>query len=288
MWSVESSGVHLDLTGTIHGLPEGGVELPDPLVRAVDDADYLMLELDVRDLLESGGEEVIPFLLSEGYYIDGGSLDDHLPSKLMKRVRVLATDHGLPSDVLGVMRPWLAAMTLDSLVGATRGYEAERGLDMVLAEMFGSEDIIALETAEYQLGQMASLSLGDQVAFLEQVVAANEIDMVPLYIDAWNRGDPTMLEDAFGVDGTAMSGGMYKAMIVERNIRMAGILDDVLENGEGRYLVAVGAAHFVGRLGLPEMLRRRGYRVDQLDSDGRRLLMVDETGVSQDSRSGLE
>ena len=56
---------------------------------------------------------------------------------------------------------------------------------------------------------------------------------------------------------------IYKKIVIDRNRRWLPDLVKMLEQGE-KALVVVGAAHLVGKNGVIELLKQRGYTVEQL------------------------
>ena len=55
---------------------------------------------------------------------------------------------------------------------------------------------------------------------------------------------------------------LYEKVVVERNRRWSGQIEKMLAEGGGD-MVVVGAAHLVGKDSLVEMLKAKGYRVEQ-------------------------
>ncbi|MDD4194832.1 MAG: TraB/GumN family protein [Syntrophorhabdaceae bacterium] len=56
---------------------------------------------------------------------------------------------------------------------------------------------------------------------------------------------------------------VYKKIMTDRNRNMTKRISTYLKSG-GRVFVVVGAGHMVGDEGIIELLRKEGYRVDQL------------------------
>lgn len=56
---------------------------------------------------------------------------------------------------------------------------------------------------------------------------------------------------------------IYEKLIYERNRNMVSKIEEFLRTKE-TYFVVVGAGHLVGKKGIIEMLRGKGYPVEQL------------------------
>jgi len=55
---------------------------------------------------------------------------------------------------------------------------------------------------------------------------------------------------------------VYEKLLYERNNTMATRIEGFLKAG-GRYFVVVGAGHLVGKKGIIELLKKKGYPVEQ-------------------------
>jgi len=57
---------------------------------------------------------------------------------------------------------------------------------------------------------------------------------------------------------------IYEKLVDERNKIMAGKVQEYLDATDGSYFVVVGAGHLVGKTGIVQLLREKGYSVEQL------------------------
>ena len=78
----------------------------------------------------------------------------------------------------------------------------------------------------------------------------------------WLDGDMDRLA-VFVFDEIDDTPGLYKALLTDRNIAMEGKVASMLA-GPGKPFVAIGAAHMIGKDGLPALLEARGYRVRRI------------------------
>ena len=81
-------------------------------------------------------------------------------------------------------------------------------------------------------------------------------------VRAWSKGDVTTLERLLLSDMREYP-AVYQTIIVDRNRRWVRQIEKMIEQGESA-LIAVGAAHLVGKDGVIELLRARGYIVEQM------------------------
>jgi len=120
-----------------------------------------------------------------------------------------------------------------------------------------------LETPESQIRTLADLPVAAQVRFLTSTVqeiadGAAKVDEMDA---AWAAGDSKKLEQLLTKDISDAGPDVYAAVLTRRNAHWTGQIDEMMR-GKGKIFIAVGAAHLVGKDGVPAMLRARGYVVE--------------------------
>jgi len=119
--------------------------------------------------------------------------------------------------------------------------------------------IIGIETVDEQLGALNSLSYQEQADMLVKEINSFEekktegTDLVKFYLE--QNLDSLAANDA----DAQMPEKFYKALITDRNIRMASRITDIIY--EQPTFVAVGALHLPANEGIIELLRKRGFVV---------------------------
>lgn len=249
------------MLGSIHILSEDFYPLPQMIEEVSSQADLLVLEADIRKE-NAVSSNLLQLTLEHGYYHDGSGLEDHLPTALYEDLEDIIADLGMPIAAFAPMKPWLLALTLQVMELETSGYLANLGMDQVLLERHEGE-IAELEGVVFQLELLSGLSDEDQMELLESAVdeSGNAAESMELFTRAWRDGAPELLE-------AEITGGLVDDLIFERNINMADKAAELLSGFDGTILLVVGAAHFVGELGLPALMSERGFSVSQVMSDG--------------------
>src|SRR5262249_20221635 len=79
-------------------------------------------------------------------------------------------------------------------------------------------------------------------------------------LNAWMKGDAKALA-ALAPEDKATSIEFKKAWIEDRSRKWVPQIEAML-NEPHTFFITVGAAHLVGKIGLPNLLRARGHRVD--------------------------
>jgi uncharacterized protein YbaP (TraB family) len=93
-----------------------------------------------------------------------------------------------------------------------------------------------------------------------------EMDLVDRNLErivrSWSTGDIRALEELL-LSGMRDYPQVHQMIIVDRNRRWLPEIEKALSQGEST-LVVVGAAHLVGKDGILELLKARGYSLEQL------------------------
>ncbi len=242
------------IIGTIHALPADTQWRTPAIRRAVNEADYLLVEvagLRERDRIA----EIFTLLATSPAQPDLRSRV--APQNRAALDRVLSKT-GRASDSFGSTETWAAALILARLSASA---DPANGVDAALIADFSGRDVRELEGAMGQLRLFDSLPEEEQSDLLEGVVTeieAMESDPDRLQT-AWLAGDETALVEATR-SGMMADREIRDALLVNRNRRWIKAIESVL-NKPARPLIAVGAAHLVGPDGLVAMLDAHGYSV---------------------------
>jgi uncharacterized protein YbaP (TraB family) len=80
--------------------------------------------------------------------------------------------------------------------------------------------------------------------------------------DAWMTGDVVAMDELLN-QGLKDVPHLFDKLVTERNAAWVPKIEEMVK-GRDDALIVVGAGHLVGKGGIVEMLRARGYTVDQL------------------------
>ena len=264
LWHVEGDTNSVYLLGSIHMLRAGDHPLPRILDSVYDDAEVLVMELDMDDLDPVYTQAAFN---RAGVLTDGTTLRDLMGEELYARAVEAAAAADIPLDMLARSEPWLAAMTVELMVLYRIGFNPILGVEMTMTNRATSDGkpIEGLESVDEQLGFLDGLPIEAQREMLLQTLlqSAEVGESVEMLIGAWRNGDTATLERELLSD-LAQQADLYDALIVQRNLRWADAIEDWLDD-EDDYLVVVGALHLVGDDGLPALLDRAGFEIRQLE-----------------------
>jgi hypothetical protein len=148
------------------------------------------------------------------------------------------------------------------------GLDPEYGIDKhFLKKAENKEKIVELESIDYQINLLSGFSDAQQELFL--VSAFRDLELLKGEINeilkAWNTGDTKTIESfvSKSLQDDPRMLPIYEKLVFERNKSMASKIEGYLKTKE-HYFVIVGAAHLVGKDGIIEILKKKGYLVEQL------------------------
>ncbi len=264
LWVARDVDTTVYLFGTVHILPPE-VEWRTPTIDAAfDEAAVVLFEADVSSPLVQA--KMIALMPELGMYDEGRTLSQALGPDKLAQVGEAAEQLGAPMTALEPMRPWLAAISIESQSVMARGYDPQSGVETVLgdaAEQAGKQ-LRYFETAEQQLRFFAELPEAEQVNFLVETAktVVEEPEAIDELVGAWAVGDVAKLEALVYDDASMGSDAVIEALLRNRNRDWTGQLRALMDAEPGVFFVAVGAAHLIGEDGVPTLLRDAGVSVE--------------------------
>jgi uncharacterized protein YbaP (TraB family) len=264
VWAIRGAHNTVYLAGSIHLLPANDAVLPPAFDRAYADSAQLVMELD---LAKFDAMEAMSWMSAHGELPQGMTLRDVLGEARYARVSAAATNLGLMPAGLKTAAPWMVGIELSDAAYMHEGFDPDQGVEEQLVQRAQADHkpTAGLETLEEQLGGLVSLSTENQVRMLDQTLDELK-DIKPEMRDvvsAWRHGDAAKLNALLATEYEAFP-ALYEPLVIERNRRWLPQVEALLKSDDNA-MVVVGALHLVGHGGLLEQLRRKGYRITQLN-----------------------
>jgi len=264
LWKVQSKTSTVYVLGSLHFATKDIYPLNERIESAFDQSDSLVVEANVNDVKKID----IQKLMERAVYSDKDTLEKHISTETLEALKKEAGELGIPFELLNKQKPWFLAMTLASLESIKLGLDPNLGIDhYFLSKAEGKKKILELESIDYQINLLSGFSDKDQELFLIYTLKDLQImeQEVNQLTQAWISGDTKSMESlltkSLSEDKRLFT--IFEKLIFGRNRRMASRIEDFLETKE-TYFVIVGAGHLVGRQGVIELLRGKGYLVEQL------------------------
>lgn len=263
LWRVRSEKNSIYILGSIHFLPKGSYPLKKSMEEAFDAAKKLVFEIDLQSATPEKAQQIT---IEKGLFRDGATLQQSISKETYDLTERRARDLGVDLRAMSPLKPWLAALTLTTLKLQKLGFDPASGVDRYLAERAkrSGKPTGGLESLEFQIGLFDGLSRRDQEMMLRETL--KELELLDQGIErimrSWFSGEVGAIEELL-LAGMREYPEVYEKIIVERNRRWLPQMEKLLAQGESA-LVVVGAAHLVGKEGVIELLKQRGYTVEQL------------------------
>ncbi len=277
LWKATRGPLTAYLFGTIHLAPPD-FRLDRAVERAFAEAQELMVEVDLTPEEEQALQQQTSKL---GMLPPGESLGALLSTADREALEALCVDLKLAPSAVDRMRPWLAELSLEYAAAqrssARFRLSEQHGLDrrLLTASRARGTPIRSLETGAFQLSLFQGGTAEEQLASLTRTLRTTREgtqlrDLIKAYTDG----------DAEGVDALAREGTdapllarAFERVITDRNRTMFEAVMKALVAGK-LPLVAVGAAHLVGRGGLVERFQHAGFEVRRVAAEGPGALYV--------------
>jgi len=263
MWKASKGQGAVYLVGSVHALSQDFYPLAPALEDGFKDSDLLVEEVDLAQMMDPSAQMQI---MTRGLLKPDQSLDKILSPSTMALVNKAGSDLGPAMEVLKKFKPWMLAVALQGLELQKAGFDPQLGLDKHFYDeaQAAGKSVQGLETVDYQLSRFDEMTNEQQDHMLAETIKEleTEIASVTTLAGAWRTGDAPQVERIVLKD-LKSDPQTYQRLLVERNRNWMPQIEALFAR-PGRTFVVVGAAHLVGPDGLLQMLKTKGYTIEQL------------------------
>jgi len=269
LFKVSNGANALYLYGTIHAGRPDYYPLEPRIREAMAAAPTLALEVDMN-----GDQAAIAAaMMKHGMFPAGTQGLGGLPAERRVRIEAALRKQGIEPAMVAQLKPWMLVATLAVVEGMKLGYDPKLGVDAHLAELArasGKTRVTELESMEFQAALFSRMPVEEQWKMLEESLddmasGRQERETRELFA-AYEGADQAALDriaKRMDDDNTVSGKFMREVLMVERNAPMADKVVSLLGR-EQNAVVAVGLLHLVGKDGVPELLRKRGVKVERV------------------------
>ena len=276
-WDLTRDGTTLTLVGTMHVHDARLAALRDRALPALQQADLLLVEATAEEEMAMQAA----FAASPDLFLitDGPTLPDLLPPEDWAQVQAAANDRGIPGFMVAQMQPWYLSLTLGIPACAMADLVAgKRGLDhMLIAEAEAAGiPLQALESWETLIDVLASSTMEEQLQALQLSLLPREtqqslyVAMLDTYFAertavVWALGEVAAREltDLSETEAAEMMAETRDILLDQRNLNWIPVIEAAAATHD-TIMVAVGAAHLPGELGLLELLAAEGWTITRV------------------------
>lgn len=270
LFKVEGKGLEKPswLFGTIHLGQKNVVTLHPAAEQAFTTADALYTEIDMDPKAQMA---MAPLMMRK----DGKTLTQAIGPEMTADVQAILTsiNPALKVNAFDPMKTWVLAATLPLLDMQLKNRTA---LDMVLQQraVKAGKLVGALETADSQVALFDQFSEKELQAMLNDTIKTMkedqdaEVKTITRLLNVYLTGDIYKIakfvnaEMAKSDTNPDFTKRLMKAILDDRNIKMADGADKAMQNNAGKsFFFAVGAAHYTGKNAVQTLLEQKGYKV---------------------------
>jgi len=263
IWKATRAQGVVYLVGSVHLLTREYYPLDPAFDEAFKTADLLVEELDMREMLAPDSQMQ---MLTLGMLPAGQTLDQVIsPGTLSAALKKFA-DLGMPIEPMKQFKPWLFSLILQGLEWQKAGFDASLGLDKHFYDIAVGQGkgVQGLETFAFQISQFDGMSMEMQDRLLAETLKELETTKTSFtrMADAWRAGDALEIERLV-LNDLKSEPQMYDRLLVDRNRTWLPKIEALFSRPKAAFVV-VGAAHLVGSDGILQMLKAKGYTIEQL------------------------
>ncbi|OGU60627.1 MAG: hypothetical protein A2X64_07795 [Ignavibacteria bacterium GWF2_33_9] len=257
--SIGNSRVYL--LGSIHYGKKEWYPLPEKMLKAFEESNYLVTEIDLNSIQPN---LFARYALAQ----DGISLDEKLKPANYEKITQIFTSMGFQENMLSMFRPWFAAILYQTNQILTQdSLSPENGIDIYFSQQAAekSKEILEIENAESQIKLLTEF---DNFAdlLIESTDEESENNDMNQLITAWEKGDAEAIDLQINksVQNFPELLGIMTKLLDIRNIGMADKIEEYLQTGE-TYFIVIGAGHLVSQKGIIQLLNKKNkYKINRL------------------------
>ena len=262
LWTVETSSNKIYLLGSLHLLKQDAYPLAAAIEKAYADSRIIIFETDIAALQTP---EAQAKLLELGVYPADQNLFEDLDENTRQQLEKKMSEIGLPVAQFSRFKPWFVALTLTTLELQRLGFNPNYGIDMYFfnkAKADGKE-IGFLEPAEFQINLLGNMAEADQSDFLSQTLKDLEVvnELAGDLVGSWENGDADKLHELLSKSFKSYP-NLHNRLLIQRNKNWGKQIESALRKNKN-VLFVVGAGHLVGPESVVDLLKKKGYQVNQ-------------------------
>jgi uncharacterized protein YbaP (TraB family) len=262
-WRISGNGLKSPsyIYGTMHVSDRRVFDFGDKTMKAFTGSKAYAMELDPV-------KAISPATLTKMMMTGGNKISTLIPDSDFHFLdSIVAPSTGVGMVMFNTMEPIIVSALLEEFGMGMSATDTASNMDEEMDLYFyknaqkEKKQIIGIETVDEQITALHSLNYQEQADLLIQSIEEikkgpknSDHDLMKYYM-AQN------LDSLYAMsDDQQMPPKLYRAMITDRNVRMADRIDTFIH--ERSTFIAIGALHLPGPGGVIDLLRKKGYTVE--------------------------
>lgn len=263
LWRIQNPQNTVYLLGSVHLLKKENYPLRNIMLKAFEEAQTLIFELNLDSVETPAAQQM---MLMKGLFTDDQTLKGCMNEKIYAEVARISQELGLNIAQMDKFKPWFFTLTLMAIKLQKLGFDQNLGIDKYFYQKAkqAKKKVDGLETIKFQIELFEALSEKHREELILQTI--KEFDVIEQEMDkllrAWQAGDTAALEQLM-FQSFQDYPQLRQQFIVQRNMNWLPAIENCCQQTEN-YLVIVGTGHLIGQTGLINLLREKGYLIEQL------------------------
>lgn len=256
LWKISGNGIKEAsyLYGTIHITCDA--TLPQKAIKALEATDQLYLELDMDD-------PTLQQNMMQGMMMQDGKTMTSLASEEDFKIvdEFLIKQIGYSAKMLNTIKPFMvSAMLYPKMINCEMQSVEQKLMDVTKEQ---KEEIFGLESVDEQLKVFDAIPYDVQMNELVKT-AKNDLEKdkkeMELFMEIYKSEDITAMYNATQASENEITSKFEEILLSNRNKNWIPIIEKVAK--EKATFFGVGAGHLGGELGVIQLLRKKGYKVE--------------------------
>ena len=261
LWRVKGATNSVYLLGSVHLLKENFYPLPEPIETAYSNCATVVFEID-----QDRPAEIQQKFAAVRRLPDNKTLEDVLSKETYALLESYLQTNKIPMQAFERLQPWMVALFLAAREWEKLGYDPDAGVEHYFFDKAKADHkrMDALETIDFQLGLFTSLTPEENDSLVKGTLleVKESRKMIGALVAAWKAGDVNKLDKLVSV-GMKEFPRLHKKLVIDRNHQWIGQIEQMIKSGQNIFVV-VGAGHLGGKQGVLELLKAKGYKLEQL------------------------
>lgn len=287
----EGSDKTIYLFGSIHLASNDAYPLPNEVMTAYNNSDYLAVEFDLVSFnkdFDAQMDMATQMLLS-----DGKTIKDVLTEETYNSLIAYLEDNNSYINIYEYYGPAFFYSLVSNVAYAKTELDSSDGIDMYFLNLALAEEkeIIEMESSDYQTKMLLSFSneLYDLLISYSIEYEEESIKELNELYEAWLKGDEKKLTELLTEEvdtdlATELLGNensltlieeYEEKLITQRNNEMTEKASQYFTEGKNVFVV-VGLGHIIGDDGIVNQLKEQGYQVEKVEIDTTKLREQEE------------
>jgi len=258
LWRVSNASAPFYLLGSMHALRAKDYPLGPEIDLAIRESKRFLYEHDIKhpdpDISDRKMRDVATFPA-------GVTFQQKVKPETFARIQKLLKD--MRTSEFNDVRPWAIAYFMLEGPGM-KSFNARLSVERYVDQKAtGRAEIGGLETFNDFSRSMSGMTDADSESFLLETISYSE-RLPGLFvetIDAWKSGNTSRMYQLYAPRGDQPAG--YWRWIEKRNATWIPRIEEAIKSAKPT-MVVVGALHFCGPNSIVALLRKRGYKIEQL------------------------